>query len=659
LCEQRIGDLVPNPLLKKLLTPYSLPIMLVDGSLGGTAGQLPCSKGSKGRKGSMKRRRGMHRESVGRRKRELPAGVGKPLLQPPAGLPRGYLEVWKALNAANERAASRQALAGALGLSTHTIQRILVNGEVPQFPEARNTRIVRSWVRILTRLAFYAGEEPRRWIEAIGIPWSDDTRAASEAASRRAAMRSAGITSEMPSRPSAPSASAATAAAAAGGGAPGETRALWRRVLRVGITERSPFSKLLPTFGRSFLEEYARRVLVALSPEARLEFQTMGEQDVVAGLVGPAPALDLGVGIAETVDRKFLGIEFVPLPGWCMRLSALCLHRRATGAPVPAWQEVVAPASLHNVVYLVLADGVGTHFLRGHCGIPADRLMAVQTPAPGEIAEALLGVTERKPDCLTVLVADEATSALVAEYLRPLPRVVEAYAVERLPGAEAEYPTYPVGLAVGPALGAWGRDLLAQATREMFASVPRMTAGLYASLMAHSVLAREAARLLDTTSARAVVGLADFDEASAEFRRVLETALTQDLARGLEQTLAVCGLFPAGAGIGEIARRLAVRFVQHLLPDEWNSGADSIPLMTVASPYCLSCAAPLHDEHNKGASDRFCRYCSDEHGHLRPRSDVERILAGWLRRGGDAPAPEEAARRAKLFMESMPAWCNN
>jgi len=588
----------------------------------------------------MKRKRVMNRESAAGLKGRLPGEVGKPLLQPPAGLPREYIEIWKALNAANERAASRQALARTLGLSTHTVQRILVNGEVPQFPETRNTRIVRSWIRIIARLAFYAGEEPRHWVEAIGIPWNDDARAASDGALRRAALRSAPIKPGMSSQASAPC-------------------AIWRRVLRVGIAERFPFSPTLPSFGRSFLEEYARRVLIALSPEARLEFKTMGEQDVVAGLVGPAPALDLGVGIAETVDRKFLGLEFVPLPGWALRLSALCLCRRTAGASVPAWQEILAPGSRHNAVFLIPPDGVGAHFLRGHCGIPADRLIPGHSSVPGRIAEALLNVTERKADRLVVLVADEATSALVAECLRTLPPVVEGYAVEWLSGGDATFPTYRLGLAVGPALGAWGRDLLVQATREMFASVPGQTAGLYAGLMAHGVLAGDAAHILDTAWVRAIAGLAAFDEASIEFRRELEVTLTRDLTRGLEQKLPVSRLFPADAGHGEIARRLAIRLVQRLLPEEWCPAADSIQRLTAASPYCLSCAAPLRDEHNKGASDRYCRYCSDEQGHLRPRQDVERILAGWLKHGGDAPAPEEAARRARLFMESMPAWCSN
>jgi hypothetical protein len=600
----------------------------------------------------MKRKRGMNHESAAGLSRQLPAEVGKPLLHPPAGLPREYLEIWKALNAANERAASRQALARALGLSTHTIQRILVNGEVPQFPETSNTRIVRSWVRIIARLAFYAGEEPRHWVEAIGIPWNDDTCAASDGALRRAALRSARSRPGMPSEPSAPCAPAV-------GGAAGEARALWRQVIRVGIAERFPFSTTLSSFGRSFLEEHARRVLIALSPEARLEFKTMGEQDVVSGLVGPALALDLGVGIAETVDRKFLGLEFVPLPGWALRLSAICLSRRTAGASVPAWQEILAPGSRHNAVFLTAPDGVGAHFLRGHCGISADRLIPAHSSVPGRIAEALLNVTERKTDCLVVLVTDEATSALVAECLRTLPPVVEGYAVEWLSRGDAKYPTYRLGLAVGPALGAWGRDLLGQATREMFASVPGQTAGLYAGLMAHGVLARDASHILDTAWARAIAGLAAFDEASREFRRELEVALNQDLTRGLEQKLTVSRLFPADAGHGEIARRLAVRLVQNLLPEEWCPAADSIQILTAASPYCLSCAAPLREEHNRGASDRYCRYCSDEQGHLRPRQDVERILAGWLKGGGDAPAAEEAARRAKLFMESMPAWCSN
>jgi hypothetical protein len=118
-------------------------------------------------------------------------------------------------------------------------------------------------------------------------------------------------------------------------------------------------------------------------------------------------------------------------------------------------------------------------------------------------------------------------------------------------------------------------------------------------------------------------------------------------------------MLPSDAGHGEIARRLAVRFVRSMVPEEWTAGTDVTRLGVPASPYCRSCAAPLHEEHNKGASDCYCRYCSDDEGHLKPRQEVEQILAGWLKRGQGDLTSDEAARRAKLFMQAMPAWCNN
>ena len=575
----------------------------------------------------------------------------------PDGLPREYLEIWKALSAANERARSRQDLAKTLGLSTHTIQRILVNGDVPRFPQTRNTRIVRSWVRILTRLAFHAGEEPRRWIEMVGIPWNDEASRASEGALRRAASRR---TPSIPETSAGPGAAAASGAPAAAGAAR-DTKVDWPRDLRVGIVDRAPFSSQLPGFDCSFLDEYARRVISALAPDSRIKSEMVGERELVSSLIGRSPGFDLGIGLVETIDRAFLGLEFAPLPGWSVRLSAVCLRRRDDYTAAPAWHAAVSTTSPHIQAFLVHPGGAAAHFLRSQCGFRADQLVLLESSEPEDAARKLLEETEYCPEHLVMLVADEMASALVADELRRLPSVAGAYAVEFLPAAEGEYPSYRLGLAVGPALGGRSRDLLVRAGMEMFASVPRMTSALYAALMVHSVLARQAVDLLDVAGARGLAGLVPFDEASPAFRRMLVEDLTQDLTRGLEQKLLASKLLPADAGHREIARRLAVRFVQRMVPEGWEAGADiaAAQLSGPASPYCRSCAAPLEEEHNKGASDRYCRYCSDEQGRLKPRQEVEQILARWLKHGQGDLTSEEATRRARLFMEAMPAWCNN
>ena len=75
--------------------------------------------------------------------------------------------------------------------------------------------------------------------------------------------------------------------------------------------------------------------------------------------------------------------------------------------------------------------------------------------------------------------------------------------------------------------------------------------------------------------------------------------------------------------------------------------------------YCHSCSALLDDGIHRGVSDRFCRFCADDVGRLRPRRDVEQLLAQWIA-GWQGGIPEdEAMKRATDFMRVMPAWSEN
>jgi hypothetical protein len=79
----------------------------------------------------------------------------------------------------------------------------------------------------------------------------------------------------------------------------------------------------------------------------------------------------------------------------------------------------------------------------------------------------------------------------------------------------------------------------------------------------------------------------------------------------------------------------------------------------LASHHCRSCSVSLDDAGNRGISDRYCRYCADEEGRLKPRAEVQRLIAAWLADWqGDLP-PDEALERAALFMQAMPAWSEN
>lgn len=71
--------------------------------------------------------------------------------------------------------------------------------------------------------------------------------------------------------------------------------------------------------------------------------------------------------------------------------------------------------------------------------------------------------------------------------------------------------------------------------------------------------------------------------------------------------------------------------------------------------HCQSCCAPLNAEF-KGASETYCKLCTDEAGNLKSREDVLKGMACWLKCWQPDIDDETALKRAKLFMSAMPAW---
>jgi hypothetical protein len=576
----------------------------------------------------------------------------KKMKRPPPALPTGYAEIWRFLEAADQEAASRQALARSLGLSTHTIQRILVRGDVPHFPDAQNARVLRSWVRILTRLAFHARVQPQRWIEAVGIQWTNEVRGVSEAAAGRAVARQAAGAPERRGTP----------------GRAGEHRGLEGGLardgrLRVGIARRAGFSAPIGAYRRPLFEELTRRTLVALSSEYRIEMETVDEGDLLSGLTGPSPVFDVGVGIVETAGRRVLGLEFVVLPGLAMRLSALTLRSAGDDLKPPSWREVTLPATSRGwpgidaaaeTLFIVLPDGVAANFLRSQCGVASERLLEIGTSGPDGIASVLASETERRRGRPVVLLADEVTAMGAARAAGP------KYTAQFLRGEPEEFPVYPLAIAFGPG-ARLGPDLLTRGLKEMFAAAPTQSADLYAAFLSGGILSREAVTLLDPLGLRGLVALVDFSEASAAFKRALVGRLIADLARGVEEKLKVSRLVPAGASQAEVGRRMAMALLRRIVPSEWKEWAGEVDAGrpdALVSAFCLSCSAPLDDELNRGVSDRYCRFCSDESGALRPREDVEQILARWFGHWQRDLTAEQALERARGYMHAMPAWCN-
>jgi len=75
--------------------------------------------------------------------------------------------------------------------------------------------------------------------------------------------------------------------------------------------------------------------------------------------------------------------------------------------------------------------------------------------------------------------------------------------------------------------------------------------------------------------------------------------------------------------------------------------------------FCRSCMTSLEEPQNRGKSEEFCKWCSDEGGNLLPRNKVLEVMTQWFMRWQSGIDTDEARRRADLYMRSMPAWADS
>lgn len=74
--------------------------------------------------------------------------------------------------------------------------------------------------------------------------------------------------------------------------------------------------------------------------------------------------------------------------------------------------------------------------------------------------------------------------------------------------------------------------------------------------------------------------------------------------------------------------------------------------------FCHSCAAPLSIPDFKGPAENYCKHCTDESGKLKSREEVQQGVAGWFMSWQPGIDPDTAARRAEIYLKSMPAWAD-
>jgi hypothetical protein len=251
------------------------------------------------------------------------------------------------------------------------------------------------------------------------------------------------------------------------------------------------------------------------------------------------------------------------------------------------------------------------------------------------------------------------------------------YSIEYLPGADEECPGYPVGIVLRTGARHWASLLEAARDEELLGGSSRRTARLYASLMIASFQDRNPSGLPDAPRLSGMVGIIDFGNAGPGFREVLFRNLVVGLKRALLARLELEGTAESADALDSRATERAAAYSEALIPRGWLRTIEASLLRSetdgavgAARPsisrapgewpsWCISCSISLEDEHNRGRSDLFCRFCSDEEGRLKSRSKVQNLIARWFERWQENLNHDEAMRRAGLFMTAMPAWSDN
>ncbi len=580
--------------------------------------------------------------------------------RPPERLPEGYLEIWHALADIERGARSRQHLAQHLGVSTHTLQRLLVSGDVPEFHQGSGARLTRSWARTLTRLAIQLGRNPRDWICSVGIAWEPEIEAVVEQVRRQLRRQVRHRQGRVPDRPERRR-RRSLAPAPAASSAP----------LLVGILSPSPWQPSGPETAIGFLHRYARRLFDALALRNGVRWVALDEPGLSRRLMGLSADLDAAVGWALRPSDLVRGLGQVRIPG--LRITLCALAARPAERPIAGfWSDLLRRSPAEAPRWIVPLGHAARDFLLGACGLPRDSLIEAPSASPADLAERLLveaGASAARP---VILVADAERCRAAGDQLGRRPGFSRRMVAELLePGGEP-FPAWPVGIV----LHRRRRELL-QAVRactreELFGRSAPHTARLYAELVATQLRAAP-------SGATDPAGLHARDRLprrhpwmSRRFQDAFCDHLLADPAAPAD--VAASGVDASGDVPGQGVRLETVRA---MLSRDWDralgrwvarhGGAETAPIVTAGRrppgqehhPYCLSCAVPLEDPHNRGPSSRYCRYCSDPQGRLRPRREVEGILADWFRRWQGDLDPQEALRRARRYMSALPAWNRN
>jgi len=520
---------------------------------------------------------------------------------PPRRLPDGYRPIWERLSALDRELRSRRLLARRLGLSTHTLQRLLVRGDVPRLDRDANPRVRRSWIGIVARLADHFGVDPRDWLEGLGVTWTGSVPDLVRAARARTA-------SEDPS--------------------PVEVRVPGGGALGLAEAGREGFAARL-----------GARLVRSVWPDARPRVRREPGAVLAGASASTGPLLE--IGRLDTPRARAAGDTLLPIPGLRVRTAVV-----VTGAPRPAptWDRIADPTA-DGGSRMVLRGSPHLLHLRVHDEVPGPALTEIEASDPEGLADRFVTAGGS-----AALITDALTAPLVRDALTT--RGTEAH-VEVL--ADPAAPTFP--LAIGVRASAATGSLLDRARIDaLLGSAAHATGRLYADLLVR-VWARCPRGREGPDGRCAPIELAWFEDASAAFRHGLVTHLVARVALALHPLQFARGV-PRDL---DAARREAhFRAWTHVRPHVPASWVDEV--RSVASDHdlgeraCASCSSPIQPGVNASPTAELCRHCADDAGRLRPRPELEVDMARWLR--GAVPELDEATARSRAvaLLDRGKAW---
>jgi len=74
--------------------------------------------------------------------------------------------------------------------------------------------------------------------------------------------------------------------------------------------------------------------------------------------------------------------------------------------------------------------------------------------------------------------------------------------------------------------------------------------------------------------------------------------------------------------------------------------------------FCHSCGIILDGNIAKEVAPDLCGYCADEKGNLKPKEEVQKGVAEWLKSFAPKDVNADFMKRAENYMNAMPAWAN-